>query len=405
PRLGFAWDVLGDGKTKLFGAFGLFYDTMKYEMPRGSFGGDKWKDYVYPLDDPDILKLKAPAPPNSPLSGFPKPFEIVDWRIPSNDPSDNTIDPNLKPMRRRVWDIGLERALSDTMALNVRYTHNSLDRAIEDVGTLGAAGEIYFIANPGFGITVNPKTWDPGFPMTPKAKRNYDAVETRIEKRFSRNYTFVGSYTWSRLWGNYGGLASSDENGRMSPNVNRYFDLPFMSYDKSGKEVLGLLATDRTHSFKFFGSYNLKSKVGATTFGPIFIAQSGTPLTTEVTMVSSTPIFVNGRGDLGRTPVYSQTDFLLAHEFKVSPKHEHLRVKVDMNVTNLFNQATTVNSFAGYLHSNDGQVNFDHEADFFKGFDYQKMMTAQKLRTDPRFKLPNDFLGPRDLRFGLHFYF
>ena len=41
PRVGFAWDPTGVGKWKIYGSWGMFYDVMKYEMPRGSFGGDK----------------------------------------------------------------------------------------------------------------------------------------------------------------------------------------------------------------------------------------------------------------------------------------------------------------------------------------------------------------------------
>ncbi len=165
PRLGFAWDLLGNTKVKVYGSFSLFYDLMKYEMPRVSFGGDVWLDVVNPLDDPDFFKIK----PMSPQKG-PNAWETVDWRTPSNDPSDNTIDPNLNPMRQRVCDFGVEYTLTDTLLFNARYNHKNLDRTIEDVGVLTPAGEKYYIANPGFGLTADPRTFGPGIPVTPKAK-------------------------------------------------------------------------------------------------------------------------------------------------------------------------------------------------------------------------------------------
>ena len=50
PRVGFAWDVQGDGKTKVYGSWGVFYDIFKLQLPLGSFGGDKWLEYYYTLD-------------------------------------------------------------------------------------------------------------------------------------------------------------------------------------------------------------------------------------------------------------------------------------------------------------------------------------------------------------------
>ncbi len=38
PRLGAAYDLLGNGKLKLYGSFGYLFDIMKYQLPRGSFG-------------------------------------------------------------------------------------------------------------------------------------------------------------------------------------------------------------------------------------------------------------------------------------------------------------------------------------------------------------------------------
>ena len=42
------------------------------------------------------------------------------------------------------------------------------------------------------------------------------------------------NYTWSQMKGNCGGLSSSDEGGRNSPNVERYWDLWFERYPVAG---------------------------------------------------------------------------------------------------------------------------------------------------------------------------
>ena len=46
PRVGFAYDVAGNGRWKAYGSFGRFFDIMKLELPRGSFGGEQWHIYT-----------------------------------------------------------------------------------------------------------------------------------------------------------------------------------------------------------------------------------------------------------------------------------------------------------------------------------------------------------------------
>ena len=64
PRVGFAYDVNGDGRWKAFGSWGVFYDIFKLELPRGSFGGEKWLEFYYTLDTFDWTNLTAS--PNCP---------------------------------------------------------------------------------------------------------------------------------------------------------------------------------------------------------------------------------------------------------------------------------------------------------------------------------------------------
>lgn len=404
PRLGFAYDPTGDGKTRLYASFGYFYDIMKYEMPRGSFGGNIWNEYFFSLDDPNwVNDLRGlPADPSNIRGTF---YEKINWRIPSNDPNDNTIDPDLKPMKQRMFDIGMERMISNSMVASARYTNRRLIRTIEDVGTLGPGGEIYYIANPGFGLTADPNTWDAGFPVTPKARRDYDALEFRLDKRYSDRYQFAASYTWSRQYGNYSGLASSDENGRTSPNVNRYFDLPWIYYTEQGEYALGRLATDRPHTFKFFGGYILPNKLGSTTFAPNILLYSGTPLTTEVNVISTTPAVPYGRGDMGRTPTFFNSDFNVMHEFKSFGSNENLKLRLEFTVFNLFNNSTVTNKNVTLQNANDGQLQFDSDADVFKGFNTRQLMTEQEIRINPIYGLASDFQTPRQLRLQVSFMF
>jgi hypothetical protein len=406
PRLGVAWDPKGDGKMRIYGSWGDFYDVMKYEMPRGSFGGDIYLTYYYALDDPTVFNtLMTYGYPSDPMKLPGRFFEGVNWRIPSNDPNDNTVDPELKPMKQRMVDLGFEYSISPTLVASARYTNRRLIRTIEDVGTLGPAGEVYFIANPGLGLTADPRTWDPGIPTTPKAMRHYDAVEFRLDQRFARNFQYAASYTWSRQYGNYSGLASSDENGRTSPNVNRYFDLPWLAYTEQGKMAEGRLATDRPHTFKFFGAYTLRSKLGGTTFSPNVQLYSGVPLTTEINAISSVPLYPYGRGDMGRTPVYFNSDFNIMHEFKPFTNNESLKLRIEFTVFNLFNSSIVTNKDQILIHPDDGQLEFANDADVFKGFNTKALMTAQGDRTNPSYGLASGFQGPRSCRLQISFFF
>jgi hypothetical protein len=287
PRIGFAYDLKGDGRTKVFGNWGVFYDIFKLELPRGSFGGDKWLEYYYTLDTPNWTTLAdgancPPACPGTIIRGAPtaaNPIGGIDFRHPSF--GSDAIDPDLKPMRQQEASAGVEHQLNDLMALSVRYVHKQVDRAIEDTGSLDADGnEIYVIANPGEGLTALAFTNPPV--NLPKAKRDYDAVEFAFDKRLASNWYLRAGYTWSRLFGNYSGLTQSDENGRTSPNVGRLFDYPAMMFDQKGQPVYGVLATDRTHQFKtqFIYQFPVGTSVGINQY-----VASGLPVSREIGII------------------------------------------------------------------------------------------------------------------------
>src|SRR5262249_30531091 len=74
PRLGASYDVRGDGKMKLYGSWGRYFDWVKYEIARGSFGGDIWHIYYRSLDTTDIASLNDNNLPGRDLWGSPTGF-------------------------------------------------------------------------------------------------------------------------------------------------------------------------------------------------------------------------------------------------------------------------------------------------------------------------------------------
>jgi hypothetical protein len=448
PRFGASFDLTGDGKTKLFGSYGWFYDRFKFELPRGSFGGDFFRDDYFELTPargiafssytltrvlgtvPDIAGGNCPGVfPTTPLPGLGNGFSVcqIDNRIPSNLVGGDIfatggVDPNLKAARQSEYTVGIERQLSNVLMFSARYSHKNVDRAIEDIGFPTASGsEAYIIGNPGFGLAAELAT-DNGY-LTTKAVRRYDALELRIDKRLSKNYFFNASYTWSRLFGNYSGLASSDEAGRSSPNVNRFFDLPFLGYTADGVPDNGRLATDRPHVFKAFGGYTIDwgSKTNATDLSFFTSIQSGTPLTTQYTFYNATAI-LNGRGDLGRTEMFTETDFQVNHSYKFG-KDARFTIQPFLNIRNLFDErneltrqtifspsattaaslvaggcpaATCANETAAIQRIFNGGI-----ATYLNTF-FNANAPARKFN---HFNVSNGFQTPREVRFGVRMFF
>jgi hypothetical protein len=340
PRLGLVYDVFGDSSLKVFGSYGIYYDVMKLYMAEGAFGGFKWKTDYYELNNLDITQIAATGLLDDAVSQAAGGVYrgTMNWRLPSWD----TTDPSMKPVSQREISFGAEKKLTEDLSLSVRLVQKHLIRTIEDIGVLTPEGELYYNANPGFGWSLPiaqggrfADTTEAGnaYWPTPKAKREYYGMNLSFEKRFSHNWQGGINYTLSKVEGNYGGLSSTDEGGRNSPNVERYFDLWFLAYDFQGKELSGLLPQNRTHYIKAYGSYVFPFGM---TVGFVGYARSGYPLTTNLN-ANNVGIYPNNRGDLGTLPFTMWADLYVEYALKLSGKQT---LAFNLQVNNVTNTKT-----------------------------------------------------------------
>ena len=440
PRLGVAYALTEDGKTKISAFYGRFFDRLKFSLPQGSFGGNFYHvSYFYiTANQPGytnytVGSLKGnytfPAGGTCPLTSGTAYLCDQDYRIASNIEgadvlTNGAVDPNVKPYRQSEATVEFQREVMRATVFTARGLYRHLDQAIEDAGVPTDAGEAYVIGNPGQGLAAQVYQ-QLGYNIAPKPVRNYKALQFEVDSRYVKNFSFNINYTLSRLYGNYSGLASPDEVdtttgvGRADPNVTRDFDEPWVGFTASGQQAIGILPLDRTNVFKASGTYSYdwrRSRSNSTDLSFFTTLQSGTPKTTFVN-IFGIPIPETKRGDLGRTPAYRQTDLNLTHRYRFG-LDKRFTLAFDFNVLNVFNEARPL-SYNQNRSSDYFSLSQDDIVDGGSTVAATNILTSRGVLTQYRaaeadtgpsainaaFNTPIIFQDPRTIRFGFRFLF
>jgi|GEM_PF-389039 len=499
PRLGAAWGSR-DGKMKIFGSYGVTNDVMKLLLAQTSFGAQGFDDCAYALgpdgtasgfttSDLSLTFVNGRACPTGVSTvganfvGGVTPPSLIDPRGVSlieniNLRPEEPVMPGLKPYRQHEVVAGWDYQINKEWAFEARYDRRRLDHVIEDASLADpAAFEIYNVVNPGQGVnkTLNGyasyltsigDAYGPGTaafngnpnaqfgtctgcPNNPQAVRNYDGLELRMSRTQSRGFSGMFSYTYSRLWGNYAGLTTTDQTdsiGRNSPDTSRSFDEPFFYFGANGRSNDGPLPTDRPNAFKGYAYYMLPWKAGlrnnTTTLGLFQVAYSGSPMSAfgdvggAIANGASTPAvlegtYIFGRGNwvnanqdafgnitLGtpyarRTPWFTQTDFNLQHSVKVNKNNEAQVLSFNATFTNLLNQHAVTSYWeafnSNYLGSTlfPGGFNISQGAAFYQaaetGYNAQAAVTADGIVKNGLYGQPNLWQTSRHIRLGAQF--
>ena len=291
PRLGFSWDMNGDGTMKLFGNAGRYYIPLTNKLT-DYFGGGTTDEHTYYVLDGWTEQTDASGTTYYlPDIGAQLGDVNTDGNAPPPDDMRTAVARNLKQVFQDEYILGFQQALDSAWSWGVNATYRKVTRAIEDVSIRHVEGCPWYsgdwpIMNPGETTTLwCPDTEDwvtfdsskdgyralgSGLIMGyKKPKRTYKAVEFQLDRAWDDKWAFNASYVWSKSEGNIEGPVNSDA-GYADTNLVQFYDHPAVN------ERYGVLFNDHTHQVKLRGSYKFNEmwSVGAT-----YAGISGGPIT------------------------------------------------------------------------------------------------------------------------------
>lgn len=209
PRIGFALDVLGDGKTSLRGGAGIFYSAilpMRYRFEISNQG--------------PFAQLAVVGGP------FPKAFTSPAFSFPGGLVSTAAFDAEQPTVYQ--WNLSVQRELGRDLFLNAAYVGsravNLETRAQIDVRTdfQVVNGRKFFPA--GGGVRLNPNFNSITY-LDFSADSYYHGLQLNLSKRFSGGIQFQTAYTLSKSIDTASAIENVFLNGVFSAGRQDPFDL------------------------------------------------------------------------------------------------------------------------------------------------------------------------------------
>jgi hypothetical protein len=191
PRVGFAYDVFGDGKTALRGGFAVFNERLRQN--NFNFGaGAQWPN----LTSASLVNGNVDSISTSGIqSGAPiAPPGMTVW------PTNNTM-PSIY-----AWHVGIQHELPARLTLDLSYSGNHAVHLM-DQRQLNALPAGTFLTNPTMLQSVNYFSnallpylgWGGLTAIETQAYSRYDAMMFRLSRRFTNNLSANFNYTWSKI--------------------------------------------------------------------------------------------------------------------------------------------------------------------------------------------------------------